>query len=75
MYDDSFKAPGRTVSYRNSATVKLLNRILGEYSRQLMFYRWIKEEIDNLRMPRIFSSLVEAFHPHVDCTIIETSIP
>ena len=66
---------GQILDDRNSAAVKLLKRILGKFPRQLIVYRWIKEEIDTLRMPQIFSSLVEAFHPHGYCTIIRNSLP
>jgi hypothetical protein len=69
MYDDCSNTPGRMLGNRNSGAVKL-REVLGDFRRQLCLYRWIKEEIDNLRMPRVFSSLVEAFHPHDHCIIM-----
>lgn len=74
MYDDCSSTHGRILGNRNSRAVKL-REVLGDFRRQLCFYRWIKEEIDNLRMPRVFSSLVEAFHPRLYCIIITASIP
>ena len=75
MYDDYSNTLGRMMCNRNSAAVKLLKEVLGDFGRQLCLYRWIKEEIDNLRMPRVFSSLVEAFHPRDHCIKNGASIP
>lgn len=69
MYDDCSNTLGQILGNRNSRAVKL-REVLGDFRRQLFLYRWIKEEIDNLRMPRVFSSLVEAFHPRDHCIII-----
>jgi hypothetical protein len=68
MYDDCSNTPGQILGNRNSRAVKQLE-VLGDCIRLLFLYRWIKEEIDNLRMPRVFSSLVEAFHPRDHCII------
>ena len=68
IYDDCSNALGQMMDNRNSGAVKL-REVLGDFRRQLCLYRWIKEEIDNLRMPRVFSSLVEAFHPRDHCIL------